>query len=186
MAHLLRILDIKVLGFFNTLQDTNFLHFFYFVTLFADLIIIIVFSIALSIFLYVKRQRLYIFFLWFALILGEGLTFLGKYLFHRERPTFFIKTITENSYAFPSGHATAVVLFYGFLAYLIIKKFRSTKVRIAVIFFLILFVVLIDLSRLYLGVHYLTDVIAGNLVGFGSLILSIVIIEHLVIRNVNK
>ncbi len=169
--------DIRITNLLYIFRNDTLLHIFYFITLFAESLVIIFLSVILSLFLWTHKQRIYIFSLWLALAIGEGLTFLGKYIFHRERPDIFLRTITEDSFSFPSGHATAVVLFYGFLFYLIIRSYTSLKVRTIIFSSLVLFVVLVDLSRLYLGVHYLSDVIAGNLIGLTALILSIGITE---------
>lgn len=175
--------DIRITNLLYIFRSDTLLRFFYFITLFAESLVIVILSVVLSIFLWTNKQRIHIFSLWFALAVGEGLTFLGKYIFHRERPSVFLRTITEDSFSFPSGHATAVVLFYGFLVYLIFRNYTSLKTRIAVLSSLFLFVVLVDLSRLYLGVHYFSDVIAGNLVGLSALILSVGLTEWFISKK---
>ena len=175
--------DVRIDNLLYFFRSNTLLHFFYFITLFAESAIVITLSVILSIFLWVRKQRIYVFCLLFALMVGEGLTFSAKHIFQRQRPDVFLRAITEDSFSFPSGHATTAVLFYGFLAYLIIRNYRSLKTLATTLSFLALFVVLIDLSRLYLGVHYLSDVIAGNLVGFTSLILSIGITEWWIARK---
>ena len=119
------------------------------------------------------------------MIAGEGLTFFGKLVFQRERPDILLRAITENSFSFPSGHATTVVLFYGLLTYIFIRGSKSLKVRTAALSFLVVFIILVDFSRLYLGVHYLSDVIAGNLVGLATLILAIGITEWFISNKSN-
>ncbi|OHA47323.1 MAG: hypothetical protein A2541_01910 [Candidatus Taylorbacteria bacterium RIFOXYD2_FULL_36_9] len=171
--------DTKIIHLLYISRTDMLVNLFYFITLFAESITIIIFSIILSVFLWIKRQHIYLFFLWFTLIIGEGLTFFGKHIFQRERPDISLQAITEDSFSFPSGHATIVILFYGFLVYLIIKKQKSLKIQIITLFLFIVAVILIDFSRLYLGVHYLSDVLAGNLVGLITLLLSISIIEWL-------
>ena len=172
--------DERIANLLYFFRNINLLYFFYFITLFAESTVVIILSIILSISLWVRRQRIYIFSLWLVLILGEGLAFWAKYVFQRERPALFMRTITENSFSFPSGHATAVVLFYGFLLYLVIRNYSSLKTKITSFIAFLLLVVLVDFSRLYLGVHYLSDVIAGNLLGFSVLILCIILTEWII------
>lgn len=172
--------DIRVANLLYALRSNSILHFFYFITLFAESATVIALGIVFAVFLWFSRQRIYAVALWFTLIAGEGVTFLGKQIFHRARPDIFMRAITEDSFSFPSGHATSVVLFYGFLAYLVVRHYTSAKKRLATIFSLTVLVVLVDLSRLYLGVHFLSDVIAGNLVGFSALFLSIGLTEWLI------
>ena len=172
--------DARIANLLYAFQNNNFLRIFYFITLFAEPIVIIILSAVLSILLWVQRQRIYMFSFWFVLALGEGLAFLGKYIFQRERPDLFMRAIAENSFSFPSWHATGVVLFYGFLVYLIIRNYSSFKIKTAVSVIFVLLVALVDFSRLYLGVHYLSDVLAGNLLGFSVLILSVIITEWII------
>ncbi len=87
-----------------------------------------------------------------------------KLFFAKPRPQLWHQLIVETSSSFPSGHALGSMVVYGFLAYLLATEFpRSARLIYTVMTGLIL---LIGLSRLYLGVHWLTDVIAGYLVGF--------------------
>lgn len=84
-----------------------------------------------------------------------------KDLFHRERPSFDA-LIDAAHYSFPSGHAMNSTAFYGFLCYLVLSftssKQRSRKWWIAIT---VILIGLIGMSRIYLGVHYLIDVLAG-------------------------
>ena len=108
---------------------------------------------------------------------GSALTtFLLKNFFDRMRPMEAI--YTENSFSFPSGHATAAMALYGFLLYTICK-FDKHKLKTPFIFFLTLLILLVGLSRLYLGVHYFSDVLVGYLIGLMWLVLSIKLHKHL-------
>ena len=83
-----------------------------------------------------------------------------KLLFHRVRPVPFFGPL-PNSYSFPSGHALSSFCFYGILAGLLDTRMRSLAVRISIWIAAALLVLAIGVSRIYLGVHYPTDVIAG-------------------------
>jgi membrane protein DedA with SNARE-associated domain/membrane-associated phospholipid phosphatase len=100
---------------------------------------------------------------------------LGKLAFHRPRPVEAI--LLENSYSFPSGHAAIAVGFYGFLGYLLIRSAHHWKTRVNLLLLSIVMALLIGLSRIVLGVHYLSDVWAGYLVGAGWLIIGIAVSE---------
>ena len=84
-----------------------------------------------------------------------------KELFARPRPYFEHPLVLETSYSFPSGHATMSLIFYGMLAYFCVLALRTWRARTAVIFGASLLVLLIGFSRIYLGVHYFSDVVAG-------------------------
>ena len=95
-----------------------------------------------------------------ALILNQGL----KLFFAKPRPQLWTPLIVEKSFGFPSGHALGSLVLYGFLAYLLAVKYP--KIHHWVYSFTIVLVIAIGVSRLYLGVHWFTDVAAGYAVGF--------------------
>jgi undecaprenyl-diphosphatase len=90
------------------------------------------------------------------------LTTVLKSVFERARPELFDSGYQASFYSFPSGHATVAVGFYGMLTLVLAYRLRKTA-RWVVAVSGILVVLLIGLSRLYLGVHYPTDVLAGYL-----------------------
>ena len=83
----------------------------------------------------------------------------------------------ERSFSFPSGHATLAAAFYGFLAYAIVRDAPARGQRAGVAGALLMLVVAIGLSRMYLGVHFLSDVLGGYLLGLTWLIGGIVVAE---------
>ena len=87
-----------------------------------------------------------------------------KFAFHRPRPVPFFGSI-PSTYSFPSGHALFSFCFYGVLAGLLAGRARSTSVRVLIWLVAALLVLAIGLSRIYLGVHYPSDIIAGYLAG---------------------
>jgi membrane protein DedA with SNARE-associated domain/membrane-associated phospholipid phosphatase len=103
---------------------------------------------------------------WLAAVAGSAfLNHVLKGLFERPRPHFEHPLLVESSFSYPSGHAMESFVVYGMLAYLAVLALRSWESRVAVVFEAALLVVLIGFSRMYLGVHYFSDVLAGYAAG---------------------
>jgi membrane-associated phospholipid phosphatase len=105
---------------------------------------------------------------WTWLIAAGGsvmLLLLLKALFARPRPYFEQPLLLETYYSFPSGHAMEAVVLYGTLAYFAVLALRTWRARAAIIVGTSLLVLLIGFSRVYLGVHYFSDVVAGLAAG---------------------
>ena len=97
-----------------------------------------------------------------------------KFIFARTRP-IDINLIVENGYSFPSGHSMVSLAFYGFFIYIIAHKKMKKKKKIFYSSLLALLTLLIGISRIYLGVHYASDVIAGFALSMAYLIIFIII-----------
>ena len=121
--------------------------------------------IAGAIFFLAMRQRAYLI-TWLAGYSGaESLNFILKQTFARPRPSFANPLATANYSSFPSGHAMVSLVVYGLLAVFILLHVRHPALRILVTVVTILLVLCIGLSRIYLGVHYFSDVVAGYAAG---------------------
>lgn len=86
-----------------------------------------------------------------------------KFLLQRPRPDEF-QIIDETGYSFPSGHSMISLAFYGYLIYLIYLYFENRYLKWILIILLSLLILSVGISRIYLGVHYTSDVIAGFLI----------------------
>jgi len=92
-----------------------------------------------------------------------------KSIIRRPRPAH-LRLITQGGYSFPSGHSMISICVYGFLIYLIYQEVRDKKLKIALITFFSFLIISIGLSRIYVGVHYPSDVLAGYLLASTLLI----------------
>lgn len=137
-----------------------------FITNFGGVIGIV--SIALILFIVIKNKKIG-FAIWINLIISGSLNYLLKNILQRPRPEGF-RIIEERGFSFPSGHSMVSMAFYGFLIYLIFKNVDNKYIKLISISFLACLVVLIGLSRIYLGVHYFSDVIAGFFVAISYLV----------------
>lgn len=111
----------------------------------------------LIVYLLYKKQRLHALIVTFGVGGAAAANFVLKLLFHRDRPVFWHSLITETGFSFPSGHA----MLSSALILCVIALLWNTNWRIVSIIIGVIIVGLIGYSRLYMGVHYPTDVIAG-------------------------
>ena len=117
--------------------------------------------IAIVIFLRLKWRRAAIGLL-FTVAGGLVLELTLKYAFHRSRPAPFFGAV-PHTYSFPSGHSLMSFCVYGVLAGLLSHRVRTAAVRVMVWIVAAALIVVIGVSRIYLGVHYPSDVLAGYL-----------------------
>jgi membrane-associated phospholipid phosphatase len=110
---------------------------------------------------------------------GMAVNVLMKLTFERARPVFEQPLVTLHTYSFPSGHASGATLFYGFLACLLVRHVASSGKRIGIVAGATLMVVAVCFSRVYLGAHYLTDVLAGVAEGLAGLAVCITAVSSL-------
>jgi undecaprenyl-diphosphatase len=98
---------------------------------------------------------------------GIALDVMLKYFFDRPRPNVFVWGTTVTSSSFPSGHAMSATIVYSTVAYLAARLYKHAWQRWLTMLIAAIVIVLIAMSRLYLGVHYPSDVFAGAIIGLG-------------------
>lgn len=138
-------------------------------------------SIAIILFFVIKNKKIGLS-IFSNLGIAAILNFLLKNILQRPRPTEY-RLIQESGYSFPSGHSMVSMAFYGFLIYLIYKKVKNKKVKWSLICILSILIVAIGISRIYLGVHYTSDVLAGFLVAIFYLILYTSVISKYILKG---
>ena len=106
-----------------------------------------------------------------------GLMFLLKYIFKRKRPLYPLEA--AKGLSFPSGHAIMSVTFYGLLIYIVSQTIKSKPLKWSLIISLSVFVQLIGFSRVYLRVHYASDVAVGYITGLSWLMISLDVLKRI-------
>jgi membrane-associated phospholipid phosphatase len=110
---------------------------------------------------------------------GMAVNVLMKLAFARARPVFAQPLVTLDTFSFPSGHASGAALFYGFLACLLARHVASHGKRLAIVAAAALMVAAVCFSRMYLGAHYQTDVLAGVAEGLAWLAICMTTVSSL-------
>lgn len=140
-----------------------------FITNFGGAIFLIVLTITLIILIKNKKIGLSIF---TNLAVITILNQILKRILQRPRPTEY-RIVEETGYSFPSGHSMVSMAFYGYLIYLIYKYVKNKYLKWTLITLLSFLIVSIGISRIYLGVHYTSDVVGGFLISISYLIIYI-------------
>ncbi len=137
--------------------------------------VMLVLGAAMTLIFWLKNKGRFILSFWLSFFGTALFVSLSKIVFHRPRPPYPV--YVENSYSFPSWHAAASVAIFGFIAYFLIKNIRRKKYKAYVIIITLGLIFFVGFSRIYLGVHYLSDVWGGNLLGLLWLIAGIGLFE---------
>ena len=142
-----------------------------------------IFVITLSILLYIliKNKKIGLSII-INLFITTLLNQLLKAILQRPRPTEF-RIIEEKGYSFPSGHSMVSMAFYGYLIYLIYKYIKNKYIKYGLILLLSLLICVIGVSRIYLGVHYTSDVLGGFCIAISYLVIYISIINKFFIEK---
>lgn len=166
--------DNMVYNLISGCMTDSMTQFMRFITFLGSEWTITVLTVAFPVFVFVsKMKRFYLWSLAAAanIVLGALFNQILKYLFVRERPDL-LQLVKVSGYSFPSGHSMNSMIFYGFFIYFILRNMKH-RGKYAIAGALGLLVLFIGISRIYLGVHYASDVLAGFLTGLGWLILFI-------------
>ena len=140
-----------------------------FITNFGGAIFLITLTIVLLVLIKNKKIGISIF---SNLVIVTILNQLLKAILQRPRPTEY-RIVEETGYSFPSGHSMVSMAFYGYLIYLIYKYVKNKYIKWISIVLLSILVCSIGISRIYLGVHYTSDVLGGFLISMSYLVIYI-------------
>ena len=155
--------DLKIISYIQSLENEYLTVFYKMITIIADTYQSAIITILLVTFLYFKKHYRE------ALFLAITMTTCGlampllKNIFSRERPNFY-RLIEISGYSFPSGHTTSATTMYLTLAIILLSIMKKLN-KYFVFSIAVLGIVIIGGSRIYLGVHYPTDVMAGICLG---------------------
>ena len=129
-------------------------------------------------FLFIKKHRWYSIHVPVVALSSLLLMFLLKIIFHRDRPLTPLLEAAQG-YSFPSGHATMSITFYGLVIFLVWQNEKSVLLKWLLTILLALLIISIGISRVYLRVHYASDVLAGFCVGLMWLLLSLWLLKRI-------
>jgi membrane-associated phospholipid phosphatase len=140
-------------------------------------------TLAVCAYLWIKRLRVQVLILTLAVFGGMLLNALLKRVFVRPRPKFENPLLTLTSYSFPSGHTMMATVFYGTLCFVVMTRVRGWRRRALASFVSAFLILLVGFSRIYLGVHYLSDVLAAIAEGLAWLAFCVIAVEEFMRRR---
>ena len=150
-----------------------------FITNFGGAIFLIILTVVLVILIKNKKIGLSIF---SNLVIITVLNQLLKRVLQRPRPTEY-RIIEETGYSFPSGHSMVSMAFYGYLIYLIYKYVKNKYIKWSSIVLLSLLICSIGISRIFLGVHYTSDVLGGFFISISYLVIYVSAVNKFLIEK---
>ncbi len=121
--------------------------------------------------LFIKKQQYDALKISAIIIIGTAVLFLLKFLLQRQRPLLPL-IAKAHGYSFPSGHSFSSIVFYGMLAYIGYKNIKNNFLKWSLIVLLFMLAGMVGFSRIYLKLHYASDVIAGFSLGIIWLLLA--------------
>jgi undecaprenyl-diphosphatase len=167
------LVDVQIANWFHAHATPAITRLMLFITTWNSVAGVLMMTAVTGVVLWRREQRHWLLALVATVPGGDAVNVLMKVSFARARPSFINPIVTLDTFSFPSGHAASAALFYGFLACLLMRHALPIRQRAMIVGAAVLMVVLVGFSRIYLGAHYLTDVLAGAAEGLAWLTICI-------------
>lgn len=178
-------IDRLAIDFIKGIRNDILSYILIFISKSGDTIIAIIFTILIMIYLYMinkkRESKFYAVNILAIAIVSQGVKFLS----HRQRPEGEWLVYIDG-YSFPSGHAVISMAGALILIYFIIRDFRRKALACIISVIMFIYAALIGLSRVYVGVHYISDVIGGWAIAFLWVFISLLIFTKRTVKNDNK
>ncbi len=169
--------DLRILNVIKEFRNPTLDELMILVTTFGKKEVVIVGSISVALILFMIKRWYYTISLGVSLLFGEVLVYFLKNSIERPRPPIDLALLKETGFSFPSSHAFTAVSFYGMICYFIFRGVKRRRVKLPILFILTISIMLIGASRVYLGVHWASDVFAGLVSGIAWVNLVITFFE---------
>ncbi|MFA6094809.1 MAG: phosphatase PAP2 family protein [Candidatus Paceibacterota bacterium] len=178
MVDIFIIYDRSVELFSQSVRTDALTTFFIAVTNLASPLFIAVSSVAVLLIIALYKEYRYMFGFLVAVVGTQGTVLLLKDIIGRTRPALFRPLVIETSYAFPSAHAAISVAFFGFVGFLFFHHAHTWFGRWCAVIIPSVVAICVGASRVYLGVHFVSDVVGGWCIGVLWLIIAIIAFRH--------
>jgi undecaprenyl-diphosphatase len=180
------LIDVQLAHWFRAHATAGFTGLMLFITHWNGIAGSSVMGVLLAAWFWYRRAHYWLVVVLVAVPGGMLLNVALKHVFQRARPTLEDPLLTLSTYSFPSGHTAAATVFYGLLACYLVRRVRGWPARAAIVAACVAMVMLVALSRMYLGVHYLSDVLAASAEGAAWLAVCITAVSTLQRRRIAR
>ncbi|HEY1150136.1 MAG TPA: phosphatase PAP2 family protein [Pseudoduganella sp.] len=180
------LIDVQLAHWFRARASSGFTHVMLFITHWNGIVGSSIMGALLALWFWRRKAHYWLIVVLVAVPGGMVLNVALKHVFQRARPSLEDPLLTLETYSFPSGHTAAATVFYGLLACYLVRRVRGWPARAAVMAACTLMVMLVALSRMYLGVHYLSDVLAAAAEGAAWLAICISAVSTLQRRRIAR
>jgi undecaprenyl-diphosphatase len=179
----LTLTDIRLSNWLHTNGSPGLSKVMWIITSLHASVVVCTVAVLIGLYLWQRRQRYWMVALWISVFGGLLLNKFLKLVFHRARPHFRDTVQSLTSYSFPSGHTMIATVFYGALAAFVIANSKSWALRIISVAGALTLIMLVAFSRIYVGAHYLSDVLGAMAEGFAWIALSLTGLYYFWNRN---
>jgi membrane protein DedA with SNARE-associated domain/membrane-associated phospholipid phosphatase len=169
--------DLRIDNYLNIFRTPGMVEFFSWIGVLGNIWAVMTLAVVVMVMMWLLKEPGYIFPMWVGIAGSYICNFFGGMFFRRPVPA--APAVAEHIYYFPSAYASVSLLFYGYIIYFVISASQSTRTKLNTVFLMGPVIILIGISRIYLGLHYFTDIKAGWALGMLWLILSVMIAEYL-------
>jgi undecaprenyl-diphosphatase len=173
------VIDVQLAHWFHTRATPGFTRIMLFVTHCNGILGSSIMAALLALWFWRRRAHYWLIVCLIAVPGGMLLNVALKHVFRRVRPSFDDPLLSLVTYSFPSGHTAAATVFYGLLACYLVRRTRAWQARALIVAGAVAMVMLVALSRMYLGVHYLSDVLAAAAEGAAWLAICVTAVSTL-------
>lgn len=173
------LIDVRLAHWFRAHANAGFTDAMLFITHWNGILGSSIMGLLLALWFWYRKAHYWLVVVLVSVPGGMLLNVALKHIFRRARPSLEDPLLTLSTYSFPSGHTAAATVFYGLLACYLVRRVHAWPARAAIVAACVLMVMLVALSRMYLGVHYLSDVLAASAEGAAWLAICITAVSTL-------
>ena len=169
--------DLRISSYLYIFRTPGMVEFFSWIGVLGNIWALVTLGVVVMVMMLLLKEPGYIFPMWIGIAGSYICNFAGGMFF--KRPVPVMPAVAEHIYYFPSAYSTVSLMFYGYIIYFVLKASENLRTKLNTVFLMVPVIILIGISRIYLGLHYFTDIEAGWALGMLWLIVSVLIAEYL-------